>query len=83
MSIKMKILDGKYRRRRRRVFFQKTNIKKMILKKYKNTDFYEKKFAEKIKNASIERVIFDRNGYKYHGRVKALTEAIRSAKIII
>ena len=39
--------------------------------------------AEKIKNAKIERIIFDRNGYKYHGRVKALSEAIRSAKITI
>ena len=39
--------------------------------------------AEKIKNAKIERIIFDRNGYKYHGRVKALTEAIRSSEITI
>ena len=39
--------------------------------------------AEKIKNAKIERIIFDRNGYKYHGRVKALSEAIRSAEITI
>ena len=39
--------------------------------------------AEKIKNANIERIIFDRNGYKYHGRVKVLAEAIRSAEIII
>ena len=39
--------------------------------------------AGKIKDANIERIIFDRNGYKYHGRVKALTEAIRSAEITI
>ena len=39
--------------------------------------------AEKIKNAKIDKIIIDRNGYKYHGRVKALTEAIRSANIII
>ena len=39
--------------------------------------------AEKIKNAKIEKIIFDRNGYKYHGRVKVLSEAIRSAEIII
>ena len=39
--------------------------------------------AEKIKNAKIDKIIIDRNGYKYHGRVKALTEAIRSADIII
>ena len=39
--------------------------------------------AKKIKEANIERIIFDRNGYKYHGRVKVLAEAIRSAEIII
>ena len=39
--------------------------------------------AEQIKNAKIERIIFDRNGYKYHGRVKALAEAIRSSEITI
>ncbi len=39
--------------------------------------------SEKINNAKIERIIFDRNGYKYHGRIKALAEAIRSAEITI
>ena len=39
--------------------------------------------AEKIQKAKINQIIIDRNGYKYHGRVKALTEAIRSANIII
>jgi large subunit ribosomal protein L18 len=42
-----------------------------------------KSLSEKIKDANIERIIFDRNGYKYHGRVKVLAEAIRSAEIII
>ena len=39
--------------------------------------------AKKIKDAKIDRIIFDRNGYKYHGRVKALTDAVRSADIRI
>jgi large subunit ribosomal protein L18 len=33
--------------------------------------------AEKAKGAGIEQVIFDRNGYLYHGRVKALADAAR------
>ncbi len=35
--------------------------------------------AERAKNAGIERVAFDRSGYKYHGRVKALAESAREA----
>lgn len=35
--------------------------------------------AEKAKEAGIAQVVFDRNGYLYHGRVKALAEAAREA----
>jgi large subunit ribosomal protein L18 len=33
--------------------------------------------AEKAKNAGIEKVVFDRGGYLYHGRVKALSDGAR------
>ncbi|MCC6840518.1 MAG: 50S ribosomal protein L18 [Flavobacteriales bacterium] len=36
-----------------------------------------KALAEKAKAAGIERAVFDRNGYLYHGRVKALADAAR------
>lgn len=35
--------------------------------------------AERAKASGIEAVVFDRGGYKYHGRVKALAEAAREA----
>jgi len=37
-----------------------------------------RRIAEKAKTAGIERVAFDRAGYRYHGRVKALAEAARA-----
>jgi len=36
-----------------------------------------KAVAERAKSAGITRVAFDRSGYKYHGRVKALADAAR------
>ena len=38
-----------------------------------------KLLAENAKTANLERVVFDRGGYLYHGRVKALAEAARAA----
>ena len=38
-----------------------------------------KTLAEKATKAGIETVAFDRNGYLYHGRVKALAESAREA----
>ena len=36
-----------------------------------------KLIAERAKAAGVERVVFDRGGYMYHGRVKALADAAR------
>ena len=35
--------------------------------------------AERAKDAGIEQVVFDRGGFKYHGRVQALADAAREA----
>jgi large subunit ribosomal protein L18 len=35
--------------------------------------------AERAKAAGIEKVVFDRAGFKYHGRVRSLAEAAREA----
>lgn len=33
--------------------------------------------AEKAKSAGIEKIVFDRGGYLYHGRIKALSDGAR------
>ena len=38
-----------------------------------------KLIAERAKSAGVENVIFDRGGYLFHGRVKALAEAARES----
>jgi large subunit ribosomal protein L18 len=38
-----------------------------------------KLIGSRAKDAGIETVVFDRGGYKYHGRVKALADAAREA----
>ena len=38
-----------------------------------------RRLAEKAKAKGIKRVVFDRGGYLYHGRIKALADAAREA----
>ncbi|MCS4280424.1 50S ribosomal protein L18 [Stenotrophomonas sp. TWI273] len=50
------------------------------LKNGKNSDAavkVGKLVAERAKAAGIEKVAFDRSGYRYHGRIKALADAAR------
>jgi large subunit ribosomal protein L18 len=42
-----------------------------------------KAIAERAKEQGIEQVAFDRSGFKYHGRVKALADAAREAGLKI
>jgi large subunit ribosomal protein L18 len=42
-----------------------------------------KLLAERAKEAGVERVVFDRGGYQYHGRVKAFAEGIREGGLTL
>lgn len=42
-----------------------------------NSKAVGKKIAEKAKEAGIKSIVFDRNGYLYHGNVKALADGAR------
>ena len=39
--------------------------------------------AERAKAAGIERAVFDRGGYQYHGRVKAFAEGVREGGLAV
>jgi large subunit ribosomal protein L18 len=40
-----------------------------------------KEFAAKLKEKNIERIVFDRNGYRYHGVIAAFGDALRANEI--
>ncbi len=54
---------------------------------FKNTQEDAKKlgalFAEELKKAGIERAVYDRNGYLYHGVVAAFAESLRENGIAL
>jgi large subunit ribosomal protein L18 len=45
----------------------------------KGAEAVGKAIAERLKAKGITRVVFDRNGFLYHGRIKAVADAARSA----
>ncbi|AEM73775.1 ribosomal protein L18 [Caldicellulosiruptor acetigenus 6A] len=56
-------------------------IKSRLLstKSIEAAEYVGKVIAERAKEKGITKVVFDRGGYPYHGRVKALAEAARQA----
>lgn len=55
----------------------KTISDKKDITKKEQASLVGKSIAEKALNSGISKVVFDRNGYLYHGRVKSLAEAAR------
>ena len=77
-----------------RTIFQISSLSKQVLKKLKDADkemtrkvgiskLVGKQLAELVKDKGIKRVRFDRGGYPYHGRVKALADGLREGGIEI
>ncbi len=66
-----------------KVLASASTVEADVRKKVKNGGNVEaaavigKLIAEKAKKAGITAVAFDRSGYKYHGRIKALADAAR------
>ena len=51
--------------------------------KIEKSEIVGKNLAEKLNDKNIKKLVFDRNGYRFHGRVKAVADSIRHAGIII
>ena len=56
---------------------EKEIASKTGVKKTEQAAFVGKLLAEKCKEKGIQSIVFDRSGYKYHGRVKSLADAAR------
>lgn len=50
-------------------------------KNIKSAEIIGKDIAQKLKKLNITQVCFDRNGYRYHGKIKALADACRKEGI--
>lgn len=47
--------------------------------KSEKAEIIGKELGEKLKEKKIKKIVFDRGGYKYHGRVKSAAEGMRGA----
>jgi large subunit ribosomal protein L18 len=56
---------------------EKEIAEKSGIKKTEQAKLVGKSLAARCKEKGIENVVFDRSGYKYHGRVKSLADAAR------
>lgn len=63
-----------------------SDLEKDLRKNLSNVDGVKKLgalLASRLKEKSIETVVFDRNGFKYHGVVKSFADSVREAGIKI
>ena len=70
-------ISGTPERPRLNVFRSETNIYAQIIDDVNGKKQVGVNVAERAKAKGIENVVFDRGGYVYHGRVKALAEGAR------
>ena len=71
-----------YNETKRLFWYDKKDIEKLDSKIAKST-FIGKKIGEEIIKQKIKKVMFDRSGYIYHGRIKAFVDAVRESGLNI
>jgi large subunit ribosomal protein L18 len=71
-----------------KILFSLSTLDKDVKQKFpcagnlKATQFFGEVFANKAKEKGITKIIFDRAGYLYHGRIKAFTDALRKGGLV-
>ncbi len=69
------------------VMFSMSTQDKSVREKFPNAgnikaaEFFGQEFAKRIKEKGIVKVVFDRGGYLYHGRIKTFADGIRKGGI--
>lgn len=70
-----------------KTIFSSSTLDKEIRQKFpyagniKAAEFFAEVFAGKLKDEGIKKIVFDRAGYLYHGRIKAFAESLRKQGI--
>ncbi|MDD3648344.1 MAG: 50S ribosomal protein L18 [Candidatus Dojkabacteria bacterium] len=66
---------------RRKTLASESDLKAGKGKKTEKAMAVGEKLGEKLKKLGVKEVCFDRGGYRYHGRVKALAEGLRKSTV--
>lgn len=61
---------------------RKKELTSQPISKMEMSQLVGKTLAEMAKEKGVDKVVFDRGGYKYHGRIKALAEGAREGGLI-
>ncbi len=71
------------------VIFSMSTQDKNLKEKFPNAgnikaaEFFGQEFAKKIKEKGIVKVVFDRAGYLYHGRIKTFADNVKKGGIVL
>ena len=76
-NISAQIIDDKLRKTLVSASSTEKELKKNKTKKMDLSNLLGELLAKRAKEKKIDSVYFDRGGYKYHGRVKALADSLR------
>ena len=76
-NVSVQIIDDKAKKTLVSASSIEKEFKKNKMKKMEKSNLIGEIVAKRAKEKNINEVYFDRGGYKYHGRIKALAETLR------